>query len=361
MSGITGRKTPTTMAGAALLIASIAAAPAAAKDHKNKPDGSALPRFSIAFVAENDVFGRESLDRDYSNGLEMSLLTGERLTPEYARRLADLIATSDDYEVRAHAAIGQQIFTPDELGLTVPEVGDRNYAGLLYGSVGLLIAEEQGGETSNRHRFDQIQFLFGVVGPASQADSLQIWYHDVIKGIDPRGWDAQIDNRAAFEFSWRRTHLLPLNYRPDRLFGMQVAPHYGARLGNLTTSANIGATLRIGMNLPADLTPSLMQPNLPGAAFFRQKGSTNGFYVFAGVDGRYVAESLVLDAPSSLGNRVDKKNLVGDIQVGVAGYYKIKGVPATRISYTHVIRSREYLTQDREGSEFGSLQIAFNF
>lgn len=306
---------------------------------------------SIAFVLDNDIFGSDSLDRDYTNGMEFSYLSRPARAPGWTPPLVRLLTDeAARVETRMHFAVGHQTFTPEDIELVNPPPDDRPYAGLLYAAAGAVVNQED-------RRFDQIQLLLGVVGPASQADSLQIEWHDIINATPPNGWASQISNRPAAELSWRRTHVLPLNRKApgDLGFGIQAAPHYGARVGNLTTALSIGGTVRIGWNLPIDVTPTTLSPNLAGSAFFKPT-APSGAYFFAGVDGRYVPRDLLLDEEGRDGFGVSREDFVGDAIVGVGVY-----LHGARLTYTHFFRTTQYEEQNRDGVEYGSLALTINF
>ncbi|MEM9898969.1 MAG: lipid A deacylase LpxR family protein, partial [Pseudomonadota bacterium] len=285
----------------------------------------------------------------YSNGLEISFLGAPSRAPGWTPPLVKLLTDpTDTVSTRLHFAVGHQIYTPEDISLEVPDPEDRPYAGLLYGSVGTVI-------NTNDRRFDQIQGLFGVVGPASQADSLQLLWHDVIQAQRPNGWETQISNRVVGELSWRRTYVLPLVGQPrERGLGFQFAPHAGFRAGNLTTSVGAGGLFRLGLNLPVDITPAQLKPNQPGNAYFEPTAKA-GIYGFAGVEGRYVPRNLFLDETSDNGFGVTREDFVGDAIIGAAAYFG----PA-RLSFSFTFRTTQYNEQERS-TQFGSAALVFNF
>jgi lipid A 3-O-deacylase len=69
-----------------------------------------------------------------------------------------------------------------------------------------------------------------------------------------------------------------------------------------------------------------------------------------------VARNIFLDGNSFRdGLSVDKKPLVGDVQLGIAGT-----VGDARIAYTHVFLTKEFRGQ-QQGDSFGSLSVSFRF
>lgn len=113
--------------------------------------------------------------------------------------------------------------------------------------------------------------------------------------------------------------------------------------------------MRFGENLPNDYGPPRIQPSLPGSAFYDPSDGF-GWYIFAGIEGRAVAHNIFLDGNTFQDSRsVDKKPFVGDLQAGIA-----VTLWRTRVSYTHVLRTREFDGQDTTDS-FGAFSASFRF
>lgn len=299
---------------------------------------------SYAIVWENDLFGNKREDQNYSNGIRLSWLSPSESEPVTLAWLANILPMyNETQDVRYEHGLGQSIFTPRDLARVIPEMDDRSYAGLLYASFGLVAQ-------SDNRVLDQTLITLGVVGPAAQAGEVQSAVHRGIGAQDPLGWDTQIPNQFAWELRHQRTHRLQL-VSGDAGFGMELSPHYGLAVGSLNTFANIGAGFRAGWNLPNDFGPPRVSPSLPGSSYF-EPTEDFGWYVFGGIDGRYVARNLVLDERNALDNKVDRETWVGDLQVGVAAY-----VGDVRVAYTHVWRSREFEQQESEFETFGAISL----
>jgi hypothetical protein len=322
---------------AALLWAGMSASPAWAAD------GSEKGAFSILF--ENDIFYNS--DHDYTNGVELAYTTAPQDTPDWAvdaaRRLPFFNQGGD---VRTRYALGQAIFTPHNLKLADPPPTDRPYAGFLYGAFGLV--DDDG------RNLDQLQVQLGVIGPASLAEDTQKWIHGIINDRDPQGWSTQLRDEPGLVIQYERSiKLIP----PQSVLGLvfDVEPHYGIAVGNVYDYVNAGGMARLGFNLPKDYGPLRLDPSLPGSGFFEPTGGL-GAYIFAGVDGRAIARNLFLDGNSFQPSRsVDKMNLVGDLQLGAAVVFD-----SFELTFTHVIRSREYATQ-KAAAQFGAVNLSFRF
>jgi hypothetical protein len=297
--------------------------------------------FSIQF--ENDIFF--DTDRHYTNGIALDYTTAPQDTPRWLAQFAHgLPFFASDGDVRTDYQLAQNIFTPSNTSLVTPDPTDRPYAGYLYFGLGLL-------SNSDTH-LDQAQLQLGVIGPASLAEDSQNWVHGIIGDAKAAGWPHQLrDEPVANIFYERSWKLIP----PRSLFGVffDFEPHAGFALGNAYDYINAGAMLRAGINLPDDFGPPRLEPSLPGSNFFEPNGALSA-YVFGGVDGRVVGRNIFLDGNSFQPSpSVDKRILVGDVQVGAA--LQLGGA---RLSFTHVFRTKEFGTQP-SADQFGSVNLSF--
>ena len=92
---------------------------------------------TLSLVFENDLF--YDTDRNYTNGVRASWLSGPDRTPAWALRAARWFPLfPDGGTVRTSYAVGQNMYTPEDIALRDPPLDDRPYAGWLYGSIGLI-------------------------------------------------------------------------------------------------------------------------------------------------------------------------------------------------------------------------------
>ncbi|MBE0568158.1 MAG: lipid A deacylase LpxR family protein [Deltaproteobacteria bacterium] len=301
---------------------------------------------TLSVVLENDMF--YDIDRHYTNGLMLVWVPdGDASTPEWVTMLARLMPWfPEPGGIRHGYAFGQSMFTPSDTKIADPSLRDRPYAGWLYGTIGL-------GVESGR-QLDQFGMTFGVVGPASLAGQTQKFAHKVLSANEPQGWDTQLGNEpgivATYQRSWRRG-------ATSSLFGTRLdfTPHLGAALGNVFTYCNAGVTMRYGRRLPGDFGPPRIQPGLPVSGELSPV-SGFGWHLFAGIEGRAVAHNIFLDGNTFRDSRsVDKKHLVGDLLFGV-----VLDWSDLRLGYTHVLRTREFQTQESKDN-FGSFSLSFGF
>ncbi len=316
------------------------ASPALAAEERKHEDDKGI--FNV--VIENDSFA--GADRDYTNGIRFSWISAEENMPAWARSAAHMLPLASDGNKRISIAAGQSIFTPENISLTNPLPGDRPYAGWLYGSVGMV---SDTGKT-----LDNVMLTLGVVGPLSFAEPTQKFIHHVVSSQQPQGWSHQLKNEPGIILTYERKWRGLYESSPFGV-GADVTPHIGINLGNINTDASVGATFRLGYDLPADYGPPRIRPSLPGSDFFIPTQELGG-YLFTTIGAQAVGRNIFLDGNTFADSpSVDKKNLIGSLQVGAAMTYG-----ATRLSYTQVFMTKEYATQQHD-SVFGAFTLSCRF
>ncbi len=300
----------------------------------------------IAFVEENDAFF-SGQDRNYSQGFRLEYVTGGRRIvglPGLAQKFVPVASYLTGKEIRQGFGIAQEIYTPRDLTLVNPNPADRPYAAFLYFS-GTATARNP-----ERRIQDSLQINLGIVGPAALGEPTQRNFHRLIRGIDPRGWSAQLRNEPAVEIvgqrqkAWRVFDLGPIE--------SDVSLHGSAAFGNVRIYGAIGGTFRVGINLPEDAYPPRIRPAISAPASFNPRG-IGGFYVFFGTEGRGILRDIFLDGNSfrPSGPSVDKRNFVQDIQGGAALNFS-----RVQVSLTLVQRSESFFGQF-QNDKFGALSI----
>jgi lipid A 3-O-deacylase len=321
-----------------LVVLALVSLPAYAQDEM---DDKAI----ASIVYENDIFG--GTDQNYTNGIRLSLLSSEEKTPGWARWMArHALPLSDNGRKRIGFSLGQNMYTPKDLSRRDLIVDDRPYAGWLYGSFGIV--------SDDGRRLDNAMLTLGVVGPNSLAGPTQRFVHKVIDSPRPRGWENQLKNEPGVVLTLERKWRSLYEFSPFGV-GVDFTPHIAANLGNVYTDASTGATFRLGYDLPADYGPPRIRPSLPGSDFFVPT-KTLGGYLFAGFEGRAVGRNIFLDGNTFRDSHsVDKKPLLGSVQAGIALTYG-----QTRISYTHVVVTREFDEQEN-AQQFGAVSLSWRF
>ena len=154
-----------------------------------------IKRPQIQVFIENDVLAGS--DRYYTNGIKLGgggeiPLVGALLKP-IPEAIIDVMGREgpDGETPRNHLGffIGQNIYTPKDIGITERQPFDRPWAAWLY--VGSVVQRVRG------NRLDTVELDIGMVGPAALGKPV----HPVgITGraAQPKGWSNQIPNEPAF-------------------------------------------------------------------------------------------------------------------------------------------------------------------
>jgi hypothetical protein len=328
-----------TAALAALLALAAADRPARAGDAP-----PAEGRGFVSLIWENDIFDGE--DKKYTNGAFLRYTAPEGRLHAWARGLRG--ATEGflpPAEWRMAYGLGHAMFTAADITDPDPPETDRPYAAAFVGSASLF--------ADSGDRLDSLTLDLALVGPAALGEEIQSWVHDNILGDEPKGWDTQLENELAFRVLYEQTRRVALP-DPGGGFQIDVLPRASVALGTLETSAGAGAMLRIGENLRADYGPDRVRRGVAGPGF--AGGGGRGWQLYAGLDGLAVARNLFLDGNTFRDSRsVDREPIVAEATVGAAYVWD-----DVVLSYTHVIRSEEFETQE-EPAAFGSLNLRIAF
>lgn len=311
------------------------------------------PSQFINLQFENDLFGSGE-DSHFTHGTRISYLTSEQPTGFESKLKSTILAAIPDFFIpktrRFGMILGQNIFTPEDISRSDLILDDRPYAGWLYLGAGFVT---EGGE---KQKFmENLEISLGVVGPAALGEQVQSEWHDLIKVKEPQGWDNQLDNEPGFILFYERK--LPLRPTWEKLNTIiDLTPSAGFALGNVFTYFAAGLTLRLGYNIPNDYGPPRIRPGLAGSGFFTPKNRFT-WYLFAGVEGRAVGRNIFLDGNTFQDSHsVDKKILVGDLQVGIV----VTLFRNFRMGFTNIFRTKEFDGQP-EPDEFGSINLSYRW
>lgn len=304
---------------------------------------------TLSLKFENDLFS--GVDQHYTNGIRISWLSPEGDTFEALQTVRDFleqIAQDDNKSTRFGLSLGQDMYTPANRYRSDLITDDRAYAGWLYAGMSLHTVTKL---DDGRMDQESVEVNLGVVGPWSLAEPTQDFVHE-IRLIDTfDGWDNQLRNEpgllVSYERKWRLSDPVEIGFTD-----FDAIPHAGASLGNIATQANVGGTVRWGWNLPKDFGPPSLIHSV--SALDRRPDTSVSAYLFAGLQGRFVAHNIFLDGNTFRDSHsVDKKRWVGDASFGAAlllGRFKV--------AYTNAFKSREFSGQ-KKSSRYGSLAVSF--
>ena len=315
-------------------------------------DESQGPFFAI--TEENDLFSNpltaDHTDRHYTQGLKFTYRDGDNELPQWVFRASDALPAlwMNTRAQNVGYVFGQNIYTPQDILTSAPIKTDRPYGGWLYG--GMFFQRRGDASDAQIPVLESFEVDVGVTGPASLAEAVQVNFHHWFLASDvPRGWHNQLDNEPGLLLKYERLWRLSLNEQTARY--VDLIPHLGAEVGNVMIFGDLGATLRVGMNLPDDFGVQIIDAPASLNGGTTPTSSPFSFYAFGDVDGRAVGQNLFLDGNTLRnGPSVDRIPLVADFSCGVA----LSLFRYLELSYTRVVRTHEFVGQ-KNADAFGSL------
>lgn len=353
----------------AITLFAVIAAGTAAANERECAWGDLFGAGTISVLVENDKFSSfdtaKQTDRNFTNGVRLNWMSEPLTCRSSLHRLSDTLPDwlfAGGRNTRAGVAIGQNIYTPEDISRRDLVRADRPYSGWTYVAFALTAdptaqVPRPDGNGRGRGRLDTLELQLGVVGPESYAEQTQKEWHKLIGARPPLGWNNQLKNEPGmalfYERKWRRQET-PL----PNLGWLQVdaTPHIGGSVGNVFTYAAAGATFRIGNDLSVDYGPPRIRPGLAGSMSFDKPSDGVAYYAFFGFEGRAVARDITLDGNSfARSHSVDRRPLVGDLQMGLALV-----VGPLRGTFSYVMRTREFDGQ-RNPDRFGALSVSYRY
>lgn len=298
----------------------------------------------LSLKVDNDIFsgGR---DGHYTSGLEAS----KTFVPSDSHRtrgLADAIPgwTSTDLSHVSYR-LGHQMYTPELIESAQLQKQDRPYAALFYTGTTLLSLQQlQGRKETNSLSID-----VGLVGPGAGGKTIQRSVHKLTGSDEPRGWKHQLRNEPFINIGYQKRWWFQENIAGLEL---EYGPSAGGTAGNLYTYLSSGAGMRIGRNLSRSVDLPSTDPTSIGAQFFQPNRSLDWF-IYANVEGRYMAHNMLLDGNTFRDSHsVDREEWVGDAQLGFA-----ITLDSWRLSIGNVWRTKEFRGQE-EHNQFGAITLS---
>ena len=303
---------------------------------------------------ENDTF--TGTDNNYTNGIGVSWVSNATDTYDersFVRRWSNAwsflpFVGKDGYRTYVAWSVAQEMHTPDDIKVPNPPLDDQPYAGVLYLD-NVIYAR---GERST-HAW---QLRLGVVGPASQADHVQKWFHNVIGADRPMGWDTQLPNEPVINVGYTGAYLLTQGDL-GKSASWRIVPVVNAGLGNYFTGAGAGLYGEVGWNLVDALGGTALRQGFNVASTVgvgpvdRWSVSLSG-----GFAGYGVAHYLPLDGTVFRDSRsVGSKPFIGTATVGITARHRgfVLFLGQTRFTKT--------FDTERQRVEFGTLSLSWYY
>ena len=183
----------------------------------------------------NDLWTGPKTDRYLTNSIGFYIRTNE--LPDF------LDSFLPDHEAEYFLTkISQDMYTPEDTSLEIPDPNDHPYAGHLYIEVRAVDIEDR------VHNYTTFQF--GIIGPAALGKQAQKLVHGATGSKEVRGWREQLKNELGFKvekFIGYKTDLYELG---ELRFSNITFAEVG--LGNVKTFAGVGTKFLAGHNPPRD-------------------------------------------------------------------------------------------------------------
>jgi lipid A 3-O-deacylase len=300
---------------------------------------------TYSFCFENDTFA--GTDRCFTGGWKLGWMSKNLENYRENPLLKWLpFVNKPGFQHSISMAIGQNIYTPDDISSVnlIPE--DHPYAGILFLAFGI--------HSISSFRMDTLEINLGIVGPHSYAEQMQKFVHKLVKAVQPEGWHHQLKDEITLEAIYERKWKL-IRPQSGSGFGYDLIPHFGWGLGNVYIYASTGMQMRLGWNLPGDFGANLIRPGGDCSVSFRRSGKF-GVHFFAAVDGKAVLRNIFLDGNTFQdSHRVDKRPFTLDILLGMS-----LRVGRFNFSYAYVFWTRKYKTETRR-QVFASLNLSYSY
>ncbi|MBY0568497.1 MAG: lipid A deacylase LpxR family protein [Hyphomonadaceae bacterium] len=305
----------------------------------------------LSIAVENDSLS-SGADRNYTSGIKIAYVSPSEGVPDWLQPAGAFTrALSGENPDFWGVAIGQSIFTPEDI-TAVPAPADQHpYAGWLY--MQLMVGAETRNDAGRPLYLDTYELELGIVGPSAMGEEAQRGIHEFLGAPDPQGWDSQLEDEIAFAVSFDRRWRALRGSTDLGNLEFDLTPNAGVTLGTLRTEARLGVIARVGWRIDNDYGPPRVRPSLSGVEHF--EGGRLSWSLFAGVQGRAVARNLFLDGNTweDDGPSVDRNPYVADFQTGFS-----VSAGDWRLAYTYVWRTEEFETQPTR-QDFGALALSW--
>lgn len=310
-------------------------------------------RATTTVVTENDLYNvGGNRDRYYTNGFRASALFPTEEAPQATQDIARELPGYSRKPVEAiGVAVGQNLYTPEDITVRRNQDDERPWAGWTY--VGLLFAQIDYDEDDlTSDRLETYELDLGVVGPSALGEESQRKVHQIVGSPTPRGWDNQLHDEPALMFSYERRERWWAGELGDDA-GWDGLARWGGTLGNVRTEARAGMEWRTGFHLPRDFGASTIRRASVDVAPGEARDGWS-LYTFAGGDVYGVARNIFLDGNTFRSSHsVGKEYLLLEARAGVA-----LQLGPLRLSYAQNTRSPEFRKQS-SWQRYGTLQLEF--
>ena len=271
---------------------------------------------------ENDAFIPHGGDHDYTHGTCIEIT-----------------------ENLWHYKVGQNMYAPSDLKRSDHIVGDRPYAGLIYGGVGKELFYDT--KSSWTHYFE---LDFGMIGPSAHCKETQKLIHKWLNCKDPKGWDNQLHDEFVVNVQWWTKYNFYLcDYAA-------IVPRVGVLAGTIQDAVELGCDLKVGYNLKNDVGNQIL---FSAALKKRSWLDDLSIWAFIGCDERYYLYNHFLEG--SLFNNKDKElkvdiePFVFEWRCGAAMQFKLFYV------FYYMIHRQDEFKHQKNAPDYGGICLGWTF
>jgi hypothetical protein len=187
---------------------------------------------------ENDVFQvrPEITDKDFTNGTRIEVLHNfsflRKISPYFLFRF------KKPSDILHGITIGQEMYTPENLSLSIVDSSDRPYAGWLFVSPSLTSTD-----VINQQKLST-RLDIGLTGKYSFAKDVQRWIHrSVFISTTPEGWDNQIQSTLGINYYLKYEK----RFLPQIQRNVDIINSVEGSVGTITNFVGLGLIMRLGV------------------------------------------------------------------------------------------------------------------
>ncbi|MEM7493153.1 MAG: lipid A deacylase LpxR family protein [Pseudomonadota bacterium] len=275
----------------------------------------------VVISLENDFF--TGSDNNYTNGVSLTWSSDKimvydetSLLSKWARFGSFLPGFDPDLEQSyVGFSVIHEMNTPTDITLVNPPLDDQPYSGVLLLGTSFFSKSERW--------VNAWDIRVGAVGPSTQADHIQTYYHDLIGADEPRGWDTQLQDELIFNVGYTGAYRL-LEDQNGSAENWRLTVLGNGEVGTYLTAIGTGALLEYGNDLPDTVaTSSLGQGLGSGVGLGSTPQDEFNWALYAGIGGYGVAHYLPLDGTVFRDSRsVDSEPFILTASLGVTMRYK---------------------------------------
>jgi lipid A 3-O-deacylase len=289
----------------------------------------------FGFKSDNDAYLFYGQDRYYTNGLFI-----------HFRYAADQQKLGEKLEKLTYDfSVGQKMYNPISGNVSNPDKQDRPFAGYLYA----------GGKVNFFYKKERVLKLgaeFGIVGPDALGKETQELLHQIVGFYEIKGWDYQIRNNIAVNFSAQYLQLLHRSANNKLDFSLESELNLGTTFSN----AGVGVLFRAGkinQLFNSAATNSIISNNAK-----TEKLTRNEFFFYAKPQLNVIAYDATLqgsmfknDSPITF----EPKSVVFAQQVGFD-----YSTPRFTIDYSLTFKSKE-VKSTALAHQYGTIAMYYRF